>query len=1033
MPDVPQAIIDLVEKFERGIHEYKSPDYNETRVRVEFVNPFFKALGWDVTNVKGHASAYRDVIHEDRLKVGEATKAPDYSFRIGGTRKFFVETKKPSKDLKTDPRPAFQLRRYAYSAGLPVSILTDFEEFVVYDCHKKPALKDKPSVARVGYYTYRDYIEKWDEISGVFAKESIQQGAFDKYADGVKGKRGTSEIDKDFLEDLDRWRMALARNFALRNKHLTERELNFAVQMTIDRLIFLRMCEARGVEQYGQLQKLLNGTQTYPRLVEIFQLADDRYNSGLFHFSEEKGESSPPDTVTPDLNLDDKVLKGIIENTYYPACPYEFSILPVEVLGNAYEQFLGKVIRLTPGHRAKVEEKPEVRKAGGVYYTPRYIVDYIVEQTVGRLLAGKTPKQVAALRILDPACGSGSFLLGAYERLLTWHIEWYRAEHERTGQTPTVPPAKGKRKRKSDPPAIFQAGDGEWFLSTAEKKRILLNNIHGVDIDSQAVEVTKLSLLLKVLEDESEETLNIQLKLWRARALPNLSQNIKCGNSLIGSDYFASQLLPDEEEIHRINPFDWRTEFPEAMQAGGFDCVIGNPPYIRIQTMKEWAPVAVEIYKQRYVAASKGNYDIYVVFVERALQLLNDTGRTGFILPHKFFQAKYGQALRSLIASGKHLAEIVHFGDQQVFTGATTYTCLLFLDKAGNRQFRHIKAHDLPAWRSDGSALEGKVKAAKATDREWNFVVGPGAKLFERLSAMPVTLGDVADRIAQGIRTSANEVYVLDIVSDDGALIQAHSRQLDRTVTLERKAASAFLKGREIKPYQILSSGQVVIMPYRIEHGRNVLISEKELNDRFPNTHAYLLENKSYLEGRERGRMKGNNWYGYVYPKNLEVMNSPKILVPDIADRASFALDGQGQYALVSGYGITLGDRTAATPEYVLGLLNSRILDFYLKQVSTTMRGGFFRYFTQFIEQLPIRTIDFDDAEDVARHDKIVALVERMLSLHKKLPVARLPRDKQLYERQIAATDSEIDRLVYELYDLTPEDIRIVEEATSGG
>jgi len=199
MGNIPQSVLDLIENFERNIQEYRHPKYNETHIRIEFVNPFFKALGWDVDNKAGYTLAYRDVIHEDEVKVAGATKVPDYSFRIGGTRKFFVETKKPSVNLKVDPAPAFQLRRYGYSARLPISVLTDFEEFIIYDCRIKPSIKDKPSVGRIQYYTFREYAEKWDEISSVFHREEILHGAFDKYVQDTKGKRGTAEIDKERL------------------------------------------------------------------------------------------------------------------------------------------------------------------------------------------------------------------------------------------------------------------------------------------------------------------------------------------------------------------------------------------------------------------------------------------------------------------------------------------------------------------------------------------------------------------------------------------------------------------------------------------------------------------------------------------------------------------------------------------------------------------------------------------------------------------------------------------------------------------
>ena len=568
-------------------------------------------------------------------------------------------------------------------------------------------------------------------------------------------------------------------------------------------------------------------------------------------------------------------------------------------------------------------------------------------------------------------------------------------------------------------------------LTIDEKKRILLNNIHGVDIDSQAVEVTKLALLLKVLEGESEASITRQLALIQARALPDLDDNIKCGNSLIGPDFYDSEQMSflDEEEHYRINVLDWRAEFPQVFEGDdpGFDAVIGNPPYVRIQALKEFAPVEVEHYKTAYRSAGKGNYDIYVVFVERGLDLLNKNGRLGYILPHKFFNAKYGGPVRDLISSGNHLSKVVHFGDEQVFRRATTYTCLMFLDQTGNAGFRFEKVADLTEWRATGASIEGAVSAASATADDWNFVVGAGAALFERLRQMPVKLGDVANRMAQGIRTSANEVYVLDLISENGDLLKVRSKQLGRDVELEREAVSLFLQGREIKPFRTAASGKVVIVPYSMRGGRAHLIPQREYEAKFPRTFRYLSENKTYLENRERGRMRGDNWHAYIYPKNIEVMAASKILVPDIADRASFALDEAGEYTLTSGYGITFKDEMNEAQKYVLGLLNSRVLDSYLKSISTTLRGGFFRYFTQYIEQLPIRTIDFSDAEDAVRHERMVGLVERMLSLHERLAGAGISREKTVIGHQIAATDRQIDRLVYDLYGLTEDEIQIVE------
>jgi len=278
-----------------------------------------------------------------------------------------------------------------------------------------------------------------------------------------------------------------------------------------------------------------------------------------------------------------------------------------------------------------VEDKPEVKKAGGVYYTPTYIVDYIVEHTVSELLKEKMPKQAADLKTLDPACGSGSFLLGAYQRLLDWHRDWYVNDG----------PDKYTRPRKGGQPALFQAGHGEWRLTTAERKRILLNSIFGVDIDPQAVEVTKLSLLLKVLEGESEESINAQLKLFHERALPDLGSNIKCGNSLIGSDFFQGRQgsLFDNDEALRVNPFDWDKGFPQIFTRAnaGFDAVIGNPPYVSAWELYSATPAIREYFNNSMVfATAHRHWDLYVLFLERAHQLSRAEGRFAFIIPFSY-------------------------------------------------------------------------------------------------------------------------------------------------------------------------------------------------------------------------------------------------------------------------------------------------------------------------------------------------------------------------------------------------------------
>ena len=976
----PQAIVELVERFDRNIESYRSGQYNETQLRREFIDPLFKALGWDVDNEKGYAEAYKDVVHEDAIKVGASTKAPDYCFRIGGTRKFFVEAKKPSVNLKDDISPAFQLRRYSWSAKLPLGILTDFEELAVYDGRVQPVKNDKASKARVKYFTYKEYVDRWDEIATIFSREEVLRGSFDKYVESSKAKRGTAEVDTAFLKEIEAWRDMLARNIALRNPDLTTRELNFAVQRTIDRIVFLRICEDRGIEKYGWLQSLLDGQRVYPRLCEFFRRADERYNSGLFHFSEDSARQEPPDELTLSLEIDDKILKDIIRDLYYPDSPYEFSVLPPEILGQVYEQFLGKVISLSPGHRAKVEYKPEVRKAGGVYYTPSYIVKYIVENTVGKLLEGQTPTTASELRVLDPACGSGSFLIGAYQRLLDWHRDWYvdklvplmeagqnAASKEVQALLPegyTAPKRGGKKRNQSNGNhfPIFQAQGGEWKLTTEERKRILLNNIYGVDIDPQAVEVTKLSLHLKVLEGESEETLSKQLKLFQERALPDLGENIKCGNSLIGWDILEGRPDLSEEEIERVNPFDWDGEFPEIMSRGGFDAVIGNPPYVRPHNLE---PEIKDYFWKHYNTFIRKS-DLYCCFIERPLALLKNNGVFGYIVSNGWLRLDSFEELRKLLLYRTSVQKIIDFTGH-VFQDANVKASILIFSKIlpseqiidavtiePNTSLNTIDFKGIPQ-----NSFESSYKNIFDLSLDINQ-----ERIKQKMRYGRSSLGDLFN-ISFGVKTG-----------DDSKFLTYSPNGPDH---------KPLLRGEDVHRYSSKFKGEYVW----------------------------------YVPGKMREHRKT------ARPGVSERFEQPKILIRDTGDGLQGTFDCENYYVkdvlIVSNT-----EKEDSILKCLMGILNSRLMRFYYETSFPTLHVQ-----RDELASLPIRTIDFSDPQDVARHDKMVSLVERMLDLHKRLAETKAGHEKTLLQRKIEATDKQIDRLVYELYGLTEEEIKIVEEATA--
>jgi type I restriction-modification system DNA methylase subunit len=676
---------------------------------------------------------------------------------------------------------------------------------------------------------------------------------------------------------------------------------------------------------------------------------------------------------------DSHIVAEIIDGLYPPKSPYNFAVLGVELLGTIYEKYLGKTIRLTE-KRVKVEEKPEVRKAGGVFYTPKWVVSYIVENTVGKLIEGKSPKQIESIHILDPACGSGSFLIETVNRLFEYHLKFYESYQR-----------EAKRGDLFSNIVVSYDEDGNPIprLSVYKKGEILKNNIFGVDIDQQAVEITMMSLYIKILEGERALPHNKEL-------LPSLSKNIRCGNSLVEFDFLGQTTLIEDAEKEKVNCFNWyskETGFGNIInQKRGFDAIIGNPPYIRIQTMKEWTPPKeVEYLSHKYKTAESGNYDIYVVFVEKAMQLLDDKGLFGFILPNKFFQAKYGKTLRHLIVEEKLLREIVNFMDQQVFSQATTYTNLLFLDKIDKKGFKYaeIRKIENPSNQlilikknkqyTNNTLRVDVLSLDSVSEQPWQFSLGKEAELFSRLKGISTKLGSVASTIFVGLQTSADPIYILqkEKLTDDKKFVEVHSKSLNKSLKIESQILKPLLKGQEIRRYSTPDWKYCLIFPYMIANKKAEIISRHELETKFPKAWDYLNENKKRLQERDKGKLMGEQWYAYVYPKNLVEFSEPKIMTQVLASKASFTLDKIGLYYFVGGgnaggYGIKIKPEYNLDLKYVTGLLNSKLLDFYLKKISTPFRGGFFSYAKRFIEQLPIHLPNRNDLNEVRNITKSV-------------------------------------------------------------
>ncbi len=1054
--EAKEIVRKIVERFEYHLDEYKKGNYNETQTRNDFINPFFEALGWDINNRQGLAESYREVIHEDKIKIGGHTKAPDYCFTIYGQRKFFLEAKKPSVSITDSIDPAYQLRRYGWSAKMPISIITDFEELSIYDCTIKPTLNDKASVARINYFTYRDYLKEFDFLWDTFSKEMVLKGSFDKFVSSNKGKRGTSEVDKELLKLIEGWRSDLAKNIALRNNEIDIYNLNLAVQKIIDRIIFLRIAEDKGIEPYELLFSIAQNKDAsytkYKQLDEIFIKANKKYNAGLFQ----------PEKWLSDLKIDDKVIVSIINALYYPECPYEFSILPIEILGNIYEQFLGKTIQfrnVKDGHTVIIDEKPEVRKAGGVYYTPQYIVNYIVKNTVGKILGdwesgignqelgnrnweignyvyknkglqneresqdlqgvtglgrcneisrndlllnedstqtgnlrtnqsdsesssinsgeyiefnnkGKyapnmesnseskqtikrndslakqeqsqflipnsrflSPVEISKIKICDPACGSGSFLVGAYQYLLNFHLNYYTNEKN----------LKSALKENK----IYQVAEHNYKLTIEEKQRILINNIFGVDIDPQATQVTKLSLYLKLLENEGKEAEGVLFRHSDLKLLPTLENNIKCGNSLIGSDFYNDKdiMLFGNEEMRKINVFDWEKEFPEIFKNGGFDVVIGNPPYVRIHLLDK---IYVNYFLEKYKVAIS-QVDLYSIFIEKSIIILKDNGYFSFITP-RFLQFNLdSRKVRELLLDFD-IESITEVG--KAFEQAST-ECIVF----------NIK----------------KSKSNNHTVRIFDFYPMQNCRFIKNLN--------------QTIFTEFPSSIFNTVISDNEfKLIKKLIFQSNPLRTIAKTK-----RGMEI--------GKKTIRENSI--GQKTLLGE-EVNKfiiKYQNT--YCLETDKEI-------------------KRLQDFSEiEKLLIRRVANKLIATYDNNNYYFIKNLYAVISPNINLF---FLLALINSQLINFFFKKYFTTKKEEIFPEIQTYqIESLPIRVLDFSNPAEKAQHDRLVSLVDSMLEIQKQYHTATTEADKKLFKQKIDILDHRIDTLVYQLYGLTEEEIRIVE------
>lgn len=874
----------LVEKYEDLTREGKVRLYNEEMTKKDFILPFFRALGWNTEDS-------REVSAEEKVSKGRV----DYCFRINGIPKFFLEAKALKEDLDKSEFIE-QAINYAWHKGCIWAVLTDFESLKIFNAEWKTASLSQSLLKEI---PYTQYLDRLDEI-WLLSRESFEQGLIDREAERWGKRTKKTSVDKQLLADFTRFRELLSKNITKLNegKNLSEDELDESVQRILDRLIFIRSCEDRELEPKNLIASCREWQskgkgQLIIGLRKIFEYFDERYNSAIFARH-----------LCDDLDIDNNILYEIIEGLYYTkdkSVYYDFSAIEADVLGSIYEQYLGHLLRKTE-KRAKVKESHAHRKEQGIYYTPTYIVDYIVRNTLGEVLKDKKREEVKKIRVLDPACGSGSFLIKVFDVL----SEYY-AEHE---------------KRCSDKQTNM----------ISPKAEILKNNIFGVDLDKQAVEIAQLNLFLKVAE--------------KGTLLPRLENNIKCGNSLIDNPLIAGD-----------KAFKWEEEFKEIMQEGGFDVVVGNPPYVRVDALREEDKA---FWKNKFFSCY-GKYDIYYLFIESAFFWLKEGGVCGFIVPNKFCAASSAKRLREIIVNNSRCGTIVSVSRLEVFKDAANYPVCLILRK--EKSFKGIRIYS-------ASKLEDFHKQ--------NFC---GYYLLKKnLKALP------------------SQVFPLNISQEHFNLVMR------------------LLKENE-KLFYYLKISEGLRIPSQLE---NKGASFFEIVKQFQLERYKLCYKGSYLSKSNLRKVIS------PFSERYENIFKDKILIAEDALTITATIDDRGR---IPQGGIYFGTsvRENMPLKYLLALLNSKLLSFSYKVLFSGMHmgGGYLRYRTEFLEQLPIRVASQNSLST------LVSLVDKMLSLNERLNEIgdKMTDERAKIEKEIKKTDDEIDELVYEIYGITEKEKKIIEES----
>lgn len=959
---------------------------SEETVRM-WINDMLKVFGWDVNNTR-QVMQERTLERSEREKlhgIGSRYVKPDYTLMNGNKRLLFIDAKKQAVDIKNDKNVAFQIRSYGWSIGAPYSIVTDFEELAIYDCTAMPNATDSADFARIHYLTIDEYLSSFELLRRFLDRDNVMNDI------AKVSFRGLDALDKRFAQFLCDIRLDLAKSIKKNNKsEISVSNLNLWTQIILNRILFIRVCEAKCLEEDGLLQRFLEEDFWNKFKTSAYMEFYEHYDGPMFERL----------TAIHNLVISNDVFSKLLTYLYYPS-PYCFDVIPLKSISDIYDIFLGyHLVEDTNGNLSN-SLKPEFKKSNGAVTTPMSLVtDTIAATLCKNRLDSMAVNDILSITMLDPACGSGVFLAGMYDYLEGIVINKIK-------ENPTILSQE-----------YYKIIDGEPVLTLNGKKHIVSSCLFGIDINQESVEVAKLSLSLKIIDGYNMQSYD-QVGLYGSKILNGVGENIKCGNTLVSSDVLTHfpNLIDNPDELEATNIFDWEKAFPSVSNKGGFDYVIGNPPYVEVKNYNVELPTMASYIKCRYKSSKNGKIDLAIPFIERGLELLNPTGSLGFLIQKRFFKTDYGRGIRKFISDNRILRHIHDYEETNLFDGRITYVAILVCDKSStdNESF---------TYRSSKNPELFSLSKDSISETPWNF---DNPYLTNLILSKRKNLGCLCDicHIKVGVQVLWDPAYHITVDHVDNDYLYGSS-VLEDSIKFEKSACRALMCNEHFIPLSVRPENTYIIFPYDVKDGKAEEIKFSDYQKRFPLTASYLARHRNRIE-REVQTLplrfpaldKEETWHLFTRANNHNAVYR-KICVPMTTQEPQAAvINNETAYCdNANMFFISIEDITDDRLYALAGIINSTPFAFFAKLIANPQQNGYYKFNKQILDPVPFPTLPYNEmSTDMVQLANIARQIEQ---LHTRMNAT--PSRASRYASAIKALWNELDIICFRLYQLTEEE-----------